>query len=344
MKNKIIEYFKFNKNLRPLIIAEISANHCGKKSIFLNSIRSAAKNGADLVKIQTYEPNDITLNISHKINGWDKKKIWNLYSKAQTPYKWHKAAFKLAKKLKIELFSTPFSEKAVDYLIKFKVNLFKVSSFEINDFKLIHKIAKTKKPIIISTGMSSLKEIKECIKIINKFHNKIMILHCVSGYPTQEKEANLNRILSLKKYFRNINIGLSDHTNDILTSIASIPLGTKVIEKHFILSNKLNSYDKKFSITPYQLKDLSNLSKKIFSTLGDGNFKIQVSEKNSIKFRRSIFAIKDIEKGEKFTKKNINTFRPTVGLSSKNYFKILGKRAKKKILCNTPIYSNHIEK
>ena len=129
-----------------------------------------------------------------------------MYSKAQTPYKWHEAAFKLAK-LKIELFSTPFSEKAVDYLIKFKVNLFKVSSFEINDFKLIHKIAKTKKPIIISTGMSSLKEIKECNKIINKFHNKIMILHCVSGYPTQEKEANLNRILSLKKYFRNINMG-----------------------------------------------------------------------------------------------------------------------------------------
>ena len=161
-------YFKSKNNLRPLIIAEVSANHCGKKSLFLKSIRSAAKNGADLIKIQTYEASDITINKSFKIKNWNKKKIWKLYSKAQTPYAWHKDAFSLAKKLKVELFSSPFSEKAVDFLQSFNVKLFKIASFEITDLKLIRKIAKTKKPIIISTGMASLKEIQECIRLINK--------------------------------------------------------------------------------------------------------------------------------------------------------------------------------
>ena len=155
MTFKLKQYFTSRKRLRPLIIAEVSANHCGKKSLFLKSIKSAAKNGADLIKIQTYEADDITINKSFNIKNWDKKKIWNLYSRAQTPYAWHKEAFALAKKLKIELFSSPFSEKAVDFLQSCNVKLFKIASFEINDLKLVHKIAKTKKPIIIATGRAS---------------------------------------------------------------------------------------------------------------------------------------------------------------------------------------------
>ena len=202
MKININDYFNKKKNLRPLIVAEISANHCGSKSLFLKSIISAAKNGADLIKIQTYEPDDITINKSLKLKNWNKKKIWKLYSKAQTPYAWHYDAFKLAKKLKINLFSTPFSERAVDFLLKYNVKLFKISSFEINDFKLIKKIASTKKPLLVSTGMASLNEINDCIKIIKKFHKKIILLHCVSGYPTLDKDANLNRILSLKNILK----------------------------------------------------------------------------------------------------------------------------------------------
>ncbi len=341
MKINLQKYFKFNNNLKPLIIAEISANHCGKKSLFLKTIRSAAKNGADLIKIQTYEPEDITINKPLNIKNWNKKKIWNLYTKAQTPYKWHIDAFKLAKKLNIELFSTPFSKRAVDFLIKMRVKLFKISSFEINDFNLIKKIAKTRKPIILSTGMASLNEIKECVNEIKKFHSKIILLHCVSGYPTPDHEANLNRILSLKKCFKDINIGLSDHSNDIISSLSSIPLGAKVIEKHFILSNKLKSFDKKFSITPEQLKNLSIYTKKTYLNLGDGKFKIQKKEKSSIKFRRSIFSIKDIKKGEKLSQNNISTFRPVVGISAKHYFKILGKKINRNIKAHSPIFKSY---
>ena len=328
------KYFTSKKPLRPLIIAEVSANHCGKKSLFLKSIISAAKNGADLIKIQTYEASDITINKSFNIKNWNKKKIWNLYSKAHTPYSWHKEAFTLAKKLKIELFSSPFSERAVDFLQTFNVKLFKIASFEITDLKLIKKIAQTKKPVIVSTGMASLNEIKECVKLIKKYHSKVVLLHCVSGYPTQESEANLKRILTLKNNFKNINIGLSDHTNNINTSIASIPYNTVFIEKHFILSKKLNSLDRKFSINPKELKELSRISKIIFSSLGNGNFKIQKNETESLRFRRSIFSIKKIKKGEKFTTNNISTYRPEVGLSAKFFFNVLGKRAKK-ILIHT---------
>jgi len=336
------KYFTSKKPLRPLIIAEVSANHCGKKSLFLKSIISAAKNGADLIKIQTYEASDITINKSFNIKNWNKKKIWNLYSKAHTPYSWHKEAFTLAKKLKIELFSSPFSERAVDFLQTFNVKLFKIASFEITDLKLIKKIAQTKKPVIVSTGMASLNEIKECVKLIKKYHSKVVLLHCVSGYPTQESEANLKRILTLKNNFKNINIGLSDHTNNINTSIASIPYNTVFIEKHFILSKKLNSLDRKFSINPKELKELSRISKIIFSSLGNGNFKIQNNEKESLRFRRSIFSIKKIKKGEKFTTNNISTYRPEVGLSAKFFFNVLGKRAKKNIDTHSPIYLSYI--
>jgi len=342
MAFNLSKYFTSNKPLRPLIIAEVSANHCGKKTLFLKSIISAAKNGADLIKIQTYEASDITINKSFNIKNWNKKKIWDLYSKAQTPYSWHRDAFALAKKLKIELFSSPFSERAVDFLQTFNVKLFKIASFEINDLKLVKKIAQTKKPVIVSTGMASLNEIKECVKLIKKYHSKVVLLHCVSGYPTQESEANLKRILTLQNNFKKMNVGLSDHTNNINTSIASIPYNTVFIEKHFILSKKLNSLDKKFSINPMELKELSKISKIVFSALGKGNFKIQKNEKGSLKFRRSIFSIKKIKKGEKFTTDNISTYRPEVGLSAKFFFNVLGKKAKKNIDTHSPIYSSCI--
>lgn len=342
MKFNLKKYFTQKKIFKPLIIAEISANHCGKKSLFLKTIKSAAKNGADLIKIQTYEPKDITINKSNKIKGWDKNKIWELYSKAQTPFKWHEDAFKLAKKIDIEIFSTPFSERSVDFLKKFNVKLYKISSFEITDFKLIRKIAMTKKPVIVSTGMASLDEIRDCVREIKKYHSKIILLHCVSGYPTSESEANLNKIINLKKKFKSFNIGLSDHTNDITSSIASMALGVSVIEKHFILSKRLKSLDKEFSILPYQLKKLSEYSNKVFLTLGDGKFKIRKEEKNSIRFRRSIFSTKNIAKGELLNEKNISTFRPKIGIDAKNYFKIIGKKSNKNIKAFKPIFKNDL--
>ena len=194
---------------KPILIAEISGNHGGSKKRFINLINSAYDNGADIVKIQTYEPSDITIkkkthNFKIKSGTWKNKYLWELYKKAQTPYKWHHDAFRIAKKRKKIIFSSPFSIKAVDFLESLNVPLYKIASFEITDINLINYIASKKKPIIISTGMSTLNEIKRAIKEINKFHNRIIIMHCVSSYPTNLEDTSLNKINFLKKKFKKI--------------------------------------------------------------------------------------------------------------------------------------------
>ena len=342
MQIKIKKNFSIKKSSKPLIIAEISGNHSGKKSIFLKHIRLAAKNGADMVKIQTYEPKDITLknkdkNFKIKSGTWKGKYLWDLYKKAHTPFSWHKDAFKLAKKLKLILFSSPFSKRAVDLLEKFDVPLYKIASFEITDLELIDYIAKKRKPIILSTGMATLNEIKRAIKVIEKHHKKIIILCCVSGYPTQEKDANISTITEFKKIFKNYLIGLSDHTDNIYSSFTATALGAKVIEKHFILNKKLNSLDKSFSIDIKQLKELKKITEKMFISLGKPEIGPKRNEFESLKFRRSIFALKTISKGEKFSDKNIRSFRPFLGIGSENYNKILGKKSKKNIKSGSPI-------
>ncbi len=347
MKIKINNKLEIDNQKRPLIIAEISGNHNGNKSLFLKHILSAHKNGADLVKIQTYEASDITLNIKTnnfriKKGIWKNKYFWDLYIKSCTPYEWHEDAFKLAKKFKINLFSTPFSPKAVDFLEKFNVPLYKLSSFEITDFKLIKSIAETKKPIIISTGMATLKEIKNCVNLIKKYHNKIIILHCVSGYPTPLREANLNRINQIKKKLKTSMVGLSDHTVGIKTALSSVFYDVVIIEKHFIINKKLNSNDKKFSIDEKELRELKKYISENYLLKGNNNFEIKKSEKNMIKLRRSIFSTKEIAKNEKFSKFNITTLRPKIGICSSKYFKILGKKSKVKINKFSPIFEDQV--
>lgn len=336
--NKDINQIFDIKNKYPFIIAEISANHCGSKEIFLKTIKAAHKSGVDLIKIQTYEPLDITVP---KINN-RKSKIWDLYQKAQTPFSWHKDAFKLAKQIGAILFSTPFSIRSVHFLKSFNVKLFKLSSFEITDFSLINEIAKTRKPLIISSGMASLDDIKNCIKIIKKYHNKISILHCVSGYPTSISNANLNKIKTLKKIFKNYNIGLSDHTNDIITSSSAIAMGAKIIEKHFKLKNISSSLDSKFSINPEQMKKLINIRNKIFTSMGNGKFEIQPNEKKSILYRRSLYAKKIIKKGETLTKNNVVCLRPNLGISANFFFKVLGKKNLKELKAYEPLTTKNV--
>lgn len=332
-----------NKIARPLIIAEISGNHNGNKKSFLNHIKIAAKSGADMIKIQTYEPQDITLkkfddNFKIKEGIWKNKFLWDLYKNAQTPFKWHKDAFNLAKKLKIPIFSSPFSKRAVNLLEKLKVQVYKISSFEITDLELIDYIAKKKKLILISTGMASLKEIKRALKCIKKYHNKIIILYCVSGYPSREEDINLKTIQKFKKIFKGYKIGLSDHTNNIYSSLAAACLGVSVIEKHFITSKKLNTPDQPFSIDPKQLQQLREGVNKICKSLGKEKIGLKKVEKNSIKLRRSIFAIKEIQKGEKFTKLNIGNFRPKIGLGAEYFSKLIGKKSKKNFIKYSPIF------
>ena len=347
MKLKVGNKLFINTSGRPLIVAEISGNHNGNKKSFLDHIISAKKAGADMIKIQTYEPQDITIKSNKgkfliKKGIWKGKNLWDLYKKAHTPFLWHKEAFKLSKKLKIPLFSTPFSKRSLNFLSKFKPNIYKIASFEITDLSLIKNIAKKMKPIIISTGLSTYEEIDNAIKVIKKYHNKIIILYCVSGYPTPERESNVSNITKLKKKYKNYIVGISDHTNDINSSLASTVLGAKLIEKHFKISEKVNSPDSKFSINYKQLKDLREKSEKIYETLGNQSFNKKKSEKENLYLRRSIFATRDIKKNEKLNEKDIVSKRPKIGIGSEFYFKILGKKINKNIKKNEPIYQKNL--
>lgn len=340
-----IDKINIGYNFKPILIAEISGNHNGKKKLFLNLIKTACLNGADLIKIQTYEPEDITLQSKLrqfyiKKGIWKGRHMWDLYKKACTPFAWHKDAFLIAKKYKKILFSSPFSIRAVDLLESYNCKLYKISSFEITDLKLINYIASKKKPIIFSTGMATKKEIKSAIKEINKYHKKIIIMHCVSCYPTQLKDTNLIKIKELKKLYKNYLIGLSDHTNEIYSSIASLPLGVVAIEKHLKINEKIKSEDSKFSITPEKLKILKKNILDLNESLKTKNKKI---DQIYMPLRRSIYAKKNISEGSKLTNKNIDTFRPMVGLCASKYFKILNKKVKKFIKKGDPIFQTHLK-
>jgi len=343
---------KLNKKIsisyknEPLIITEISGNHAGSKKRFLQLIKSACLNGADLIKIQTYEPRDITLNKNYgnfkiKKGLWKGKRLWDLYKKAHTPFSWHKEAFELASKYKKIIFSSPFSIRAVDLLEKLKCPIYKVASFEITDHKLIEYIASKKKPIILSTGMATINEISKAIKIIKKFHSKVIILHCVSSYPTKLIDVNLEKINLLKRKFPKNLIGLSDHTNDIYSSIVAAYIGVCVIEKHYKLSNFSDTADSTFSITPEKLLNLKEVSSKIFHAKNQSNKTIENISKN---LRRSIFAKKDIKKNEKLSEKNIETLRPNIGICASKYFKVLGKKINKNVYKGNPIFKKDIFK
>ncbi len=342
---KLNSKISFSYKKPPLIISEISGNHKQNKKNFLKLIESAFKNGSDLVKIQTYEPRDITIKSKKKKflikkGIWKKEYLWDLYKKAHTPYAWHKDAFEIARKYNGILFSSPFSKRGVDLLEKFKVKIYKIASFEITDVKLIDYIASKKKPIIISTGNAEINEVKEAIKVIKKYHNQIIILHCISSYPTLIENTNLKKILELKKIFKNNLIGLSDHTDNIYSSIAAISHGIVALEKHYKLNHNTKTVDSSFSITPSELNTLSQIKNKIFKSMNE-NRKTYI-DKETIKLRRSIFAIKDIKKGEKLSLKNIDTFRPKIGISSSKFFEIIGKKVRLNIKKFEPIKKNYL--
>jgi pseudaminic acid synthase len=339
-----IKNIKIGYNYPPVLIAEISGNHNGSKKKFLQLIKSACLNGADLIKVQTYEPKDITLRgktshfyIKHGI--WKNKHLWNLYKKACTPFSWHKDAFKIAKKYKKIIFSSPFSLRAVDLLESLDCQLYKIASFEITDIKLIRYVAQKKKPIIISTGMASVNEIKNAIKEIKKYHKKIIIMHCVSSYPTYLKDTNLKKIKKLKLLYKDCLVGISDHTNDIISSVASVPIGVVAIEKHLKINNKIKTADSLFSIVPKQLKNLKENTVDLHKSLRSSLFNV---EKISKKLRRSIYAKETIKKNCKISSDNIDTLRPFIGMCSSNYFKIIGKKAKRDINLGEPIFKKMI--
>ena len=320
------------QNTAPFIIAEISANHNGKLETALKIVDAAKSAGADAVKLQTYRPDTITLDCDSedfKIKGglWDGRTLYELYEEAHMPWEWHKPLFARAKELDITIFSSPFDHTAVDLLEDLNAPAYKIASFEAVDLPLIKYVASTGKPMIISTGMADAEEIKEAITAAHDGGCKqLAILHCVSGYPAPASDYNLRTILEMQQRFGLVT-GLSDHTLDNTTALTSVALGASIIEKHFTLDRSGGGPDDSFSLEPQELAALCNDSKTAWKALGKIDYGKKSSEQGNAQFRRSLYVVKKVAKGESFSKSNIRSVRPGFGLAPKYYHEILGKHA-----------------
>ena len=314
----------------PFFIAEISGNHGGKISNAKKLIYFAKKGGANAVKLQTYTPDMMTIKSKKfkiKSGLWANNNLWDLYKKAHTPIHWHKELFAYARKIKIEIFSTPFSVEAVDILEELNTKFYKIASFEMNDLNLVKKTASTRKPLIISTGLASLDEISKTVKVARKYGCKdLSLLYCVSNYPSKTTDFNLNNIEILKRKFK-CRVGLSDHSIGSEIACMSIIKGAEIIEKHICLNN-LRTVDSQFSLKVKDIKKFKLDISRAKDLITNKNFVLPKSQHNK-KFRRSIYAINNIKKGQRFSEKNIKTFRPDVGLSSIHYLNLLNKKSPK---------------
>ncbi len=339
MKSKKCNFSINNRKISslypPYIIAEISANHNGSIDQALKTIQAAKESGVNAIKIQTYTPDTMTINLNKgdfliKEGLWKNKSLYELYNEAHTPFKWHKKLFDYANTLGVTLFSSPFDESAVDLLESLNCPAYKVASFEITDLPLIQYIAKSKKPMLISTGMASLNEISEAIETakVNGCDN-IAIFHCISSYPALVEESNLKSIQFLKKEF-NIEVGLSDHTIGNLASIVATSLGATIIEKHFTLARSNGGVDSSFSIEPEEMKKLVKLTKDAHLALGNNHMRSSNEKANKV-FRRSLYFVKNIKKGEIIKPDDIRRIRPGFGMDPKNIHNIIGKKVTKDI-------------
>ena len=332
----------------PYVIAELSANHNGSMETALQLISAAKQSGADAVKLQTYRPDTITLKSDHedfKIKGglWDGRTLYDLYEEAHTPWEWHAALFEHARKIGITIFSSPFDNTAVDLLESLGAPAYKIASFEAIDLPLITYAAATNKPLIISTGMATVKEIEEAITAAKDGGcRELAVLHCVSGYPAAASEYNLRTIVDMAERFHVV-VGLSDHTLDNATAIAAVALGARLIEKHFTLDNKGGGPDDSFSLEPADLALLCRDARTAWQALGVVNYDRQESELGNIKFRRSLYFIKDMEMGDEIDSTSIRSVRPGFGLAPKHFSQLIGKRLRRSVTRNSPVTANDIE-
>ena len=343
LKEFSIDGRKIGESYPPYIIAEMSANHGGLISKAKKIISISKKCGADAIKIQVYSPDSLTIDskkkhflIDRKFK-WKDRSLFNLYTEAQTPKSWVPKLISYSKKVGITLFASVFDILSVKYLNELGVPAFKIASFESNYHDLIAACVKTRKPVIISTGLCSKKEIEEIINVVKKNRGKkIILLKCVSSYPAPLSYSNLSLINKMKKDFK-VNVGLSDHTLGIEAATAASSIGVCAIEKHFIDNKKKKTPDSFFSITPPELKKLVEESKKAFILRGHGKYGPSKYEKDSLIFRRSIFVIKDIKIGEKLSNTNLAIIRPGNGIQPKFMKSLLGKKTKKFLAKGTPL-------
>ncbi|WP_169752169.1 pseudaminic acid synthase [Campylobacter mucosalis] len=334
---------------RPFIIAEMSANHCGDKSLALKIIKAAKDAGADAVKIQTYTADTITLNSKDEIfmtqdDGlWAGQSLYELYSKAYTPWQWQSELSDYAKSIGIGFFSTPFDFSAVDFLESIDVPMYKIASFEAIDYALISYAAKFKKPMIISAGISSFDEIIEAIQACKKVgNNDITILKCTSSYPARIEDMNLLTIKDMLEKLTplGVKVGLSDHSMSLEVPIVATALGVSVIEKHFTIDRTLGGEDSGFSLNYDEFKAMSEAVKNAALALGKVDYSINLKNRKSA---RSLFVAKDMKKGEIFTPENLRSVRPSNGLHPRYYDEILGKKAKRDLAFATPLKFEDVE-
>lgn len=326
----------------PYIIAELSANHNGRLETALKIIEEAKKAGADAIKLQTYTADTITLDCDSEefqIHGglWDGKTLYQLYQEAHMPWAWHAPLFEHARQLGITIFSSPFDNTAVDLLEDLNAPAYKIASFEAVDLPLIKYVASTGKPMIISTGMADAEEIQEAIDAAREGGCKeLAVLHCVSGYPAPAEDYNLRIIPDMMQRFGLVT-GLSDHTLDNTTAIASVVLGASIIEKHFTLDRSGGGPDDSFSLEPAELMALCRDSKTAWAALGEVDYGRKSSEQGNAKFRRSLYFVKNLKAGDVITADAIRSVRPGFGLAPKHLNEVLGKRVAMDVKANTVV-------
>jgi len=314
----------------PYVIAELSANHNGSLQRALDTISEAKARGADAIKLQTYTADTMTIDCDSEdfmISGglWDGYKLYDLYKEAQTPFEWHKAMFDHARDIGITCFSTPFDETAVDLLEDLNAPAYKIASFEATDLPLIKYVASTKKPMIMSTGMANLEEIEEMVQAARDGGcEEMIVLHCISSYPAPIGQSNLLTIPDLNKHL-GVHVGLSDHTITNTASVVATALGAVLIEKHFILDRSDKGPDSSFSIEPDELEILVNQTKEAFLSMGEPGYERKPAEEANIKFRRSLYFVKDMKAGDVITSDCIKRIRPGFGLEPKMEKDINGK-------------------
>lgn len=331
----------------PYVIAELSANHNGSLDAALRLITEAKRAGADAVKLQTYRPDTITLDSDSedfRIRGglWDGRTLYQLYEEAHTPWEWHPALFAHARRVGITIFSSPFDESAVDLLVSLDAPAFKIASFEAVDLPLIRYVAQTGKPMIISTGMANANEIQEAVDAARHAGCKqLAILHCVSGYPAPASDYNLRVIPDMVRRYGAV-IGLSDHTLDNTIAIASVALGATVVEKHFTLDRKRGGPDDSFSLEPQELAMLCSGVRTAWEAMGEVDYGLKSSEQGNIKFRRSLYFVKNMKAGDVVTSDAVRSVRPGYGLPPKMIDHVVGKTVTVDRGANTPVLLEYL--
>lgn len=331
-----------------LFIAEISANHLGSLDRARNLVREAARAGATAVKFQTYTADTMTLNINefsvskdHEL--WGGKRLYDLYKEAHTPWDWHSELFDLARSLNLIPFSSPFDISAVEFLEKLNAPMYKIASLETGDHNLIRAVAETGKPIIISTGATYWEEIQEFVEVVESTGNKdLTLLLCTSSYPASPRDSHLNRMSRLRDTF-GCKVGISDHTLGIGVSVAALALGASAIEKHLTLRRADGGADGAFSMEPEEFTNLVREGKAAVEALGSNDWKIQDSERESRRLRRSLYVVENVRKGDLVSHKNVKAIRPGGGAKPKSLSEFLGKKFSMDCISGTPMDTSLLE-